>query len=71
VAGLGLDPMTDIHIVCGDDKGGPHMHAVLGGADREPEDFTDDEVAAISASGRDAYEEAFGAPPAATIVYFD
>jgi hypothetical protein len=63
--------MIDVHIVMGDDNGGPHAHVTLGDLDRQAESLTDREVAEWRMAARQVYCDAFGEAPDQLVVYVE
>lgn len=60
-----------MHVILGDDNGGPYAHVQLGDIPKDAEDLTDEEVAESREAAQQLYRDAYGEDAASCVVYVE
>ena len=60
-----------MHIVLGDDNGGPYAHVSLGEIPKDAEELTDAEVAESREAARKLFRDSYGEDPQSCVVYVE
>ena len=60
-----------MHVILGDDNGGPYAHITMGEIPKQAEELTDQEVAESRDAARELFRNSFGEDAQSCVVYVE